>query len=243
MNPTEYLRNSKWLRDQYESQQKSIDDIAAKIDCDRTYVWRWLKKHNIPRRMSGKGGRTGQRGHPTPETRAKMSLAQKARHERRRVAGDKYFLSDETRKKMSIAQKAYLADHPEALAKLREYGLKGTKIAVNVRRHFMIGPASFLWKGGHNTTWGTRVKQALIEESPICCLCGYKRALIAHHIDKIRSNNLHTNVLILCPNCHYLLHRNLLTPEEGFQLDQCIEQAQKRPLPKALDPTIPLHDP
>ena len=42
-----------------------------------------------------------------------------------------------------------------------------------------------------------------------CELCGFKaepRILNRHHIDKNRKNNHPTNIIILCPNCHALVH-------------------------------------
>lgn len=43
-----------------------------------------------------------------------------------------------------------------------------------------------------------------------CEKCGYdecKEILGIHHIDENRNNNKRENLLILCPNCHSLIHR------------------------------------
>lgn len=45
-----------------------------------------------------------------------------------------------------------------------------------------------------------------------CFCCGYNNvhALEVHHIDKNRSNNKLENLIILCANCHTLVHKNKL---------------------------------
>jgi hypothetical protein len=42
----------------------------------------------------------------------------------------------------------------------------------------------------------------------ICKICGImdKRVLVAHHLDKNRTNNNLKNLVWLCLNCHYLVH-------------------------------------
>ena len=42
-----------------------------------------------------------------------------------------------------------------------------------------------------------------------CVLCNYDnpRALVIHHKDRNRENNHISNLIILCANCHQLIHR------------------------------------
>ena len=47
----------------------------------------------------------------------------------------------------------------------------------------------------------------------VCATCGFDNeyALEVHHIDKNRSNNNINNLIILCANCHTLVHKNKLS--------------------------------
>lgn len=47
-----------------------------------------------------------------------------------------------------------------------------------------------------------------------CQSCGYDETLDLHHIDEDRTNNEPENHVILCPNCHALIHRLGKTVEE-----------------------------
>ena len=47
-----------------------------------------------------------------------------------------------------------------------------------------------------------------------CQSCGYDQTLDLHHIDEDRANNEPDNHVILCPNCHALIHRLGKTVEE-----------------------------
>jgi predicted RNA-binding Zn-ribbon protein involved in translation (DUF1610 family) len=44
----------------------------------------------------------------------------------------------------------------------------------------------------------------------VCAVCEYDNvdALEVHHIDKDRQNNSLSNLLVLCANCHTLIHKN-----------------------------------
>jgi len=61
-------------------------------------------------------------------------------------------------------------------------------------------------------------KDALRCSSKRCKICGwnhYPEALIIHHIDKNTRNNQPCNLVVLCRNCHYLLHKGLtVLPKE-----------------------------
>jgi hypothetical protein len=53
---------------------------------------------------------------------------------------------------------------------------------------------------------------AFREYPKICCTCGNKneKVLEVHHIDKDRVNNNIDNLIVLCANCHTLLHKEEL---------------------------------
>jgi 5-methylcytosine-specific restriction endonuclease McrA len=53
-------------------------------------------------------------------------------------------------------------------------------------------------------------KQILIDKFGKCMVCGWDElpdALELHHKDRNHQNNDPTNLVLLCPNCHALLHR------------------------------------
>ncbi|TSC96285.1 MAG: hypothetical protein CEN88_374 [Candidatus Berkelbacteria bacterium Licking1014_2] len=63
------------------------------------------------------------------------------------------------------------------------------------------------WKGGEHQEYKIFLEKS--NKPKICSNCRLrdKRVLIAHHIDKKRSNNTIENLVWLCLNCHHLVHR------------------------------------
>jgi len=51
----------------------------------------------------------------------------------------------------------------------------------------------------------TSIAKEYYEEK--CIVCGFDEIVEVHHIDENRSNNDVKNLVFLCPNHHYLLHR------------------------------------
>ena len=46
-----------------------------------------------------------------------------------------------------------------------------------------------------------------------CEICNYKEhteILVIHHADEDRNNNNHSNLQVLCPNCHELIHKKII---------------------------------
>lgn len=55
-------------------------------------------------------------------------------------------------------------------------------------------------------------RRKALERSRSCAICGYDKsvdALVAHHIDMDRTNNAEVNLVVLCANCHVILHKRL----------------------------------
>ena len=72
------------------------------------------------------------------------------------------------------------------------------------------------WKGGQ-FSGKTYQKIAFRNYYPICSICGFshKKALEVHHVDKDPTNDELDNLIILCCNCHSLVHLdNLEITEE-----------------------------
>lgn len=47
------------------------------------------------------------------------------------------------------------------------------------------------------------------KKCPICGWNEYPEAFVIHHIDHNRHNNDLSNLIVLCRNCHFLVHRGL----------------------------------
>jgi len=64
------------------------------------------------------------------------------------------------------------------------------------------------WKGGKHVSYRNVLLKNKV--SKICFFCGNndKRVLAAHHIDENHTNNVLTNLVWLCHNCHSLVHKN-----------------------------------
>lgn len=71
------------------------------------------------------------------------------------------------------------------------------------------------YTGKKNKNWknGIRVYRDILKRAniaPKCVLCGidYEMLLVVHHLDKNRKNNDISNLIWLCPNCHYLVRHD-----------------------------------
>jgi len=76
------------------------------------------------------------------------------------------------------------------------------------RNQTYVGPRHPFWKGGNFQEY----RKILIKSSAKmeCKHCGCKdiRVLVAHHLDGRRINNSLQNLIWLCFNCHFLVHRH-----------------------------------
>lgn len=76
------------------------------------------------------------------------------------------------------------------------------------RNKLFSGPKHPNWKNGENVAY----RKILIENNikQICNVCGNSdvRVLAVHHLDKNHKNNDIKNLIWLCLNCHYLVHKH-----------------------------------
>ena len=82
--------------------------------------------------------------------------------------------------------------------------------------HFRTGENNPNWKGGTYKS-SNYARLAFRSYEHICTNCGFDQeaALVVHHIDYNRNNDELDNLMILCSNCHYLVHYgNLEITEE-----------------------------
>ena len=70
---------------------------------------------------------------------------------------------------------------------------------------YQVGERHPLWKFGESAYLNLMRKK----RKQICQRCGIeiKRVLLVHHIDKNRKNNVLSNLVWLCRNCHFLVHK------------------------------------
>lgn len=70
------------------------------------------------------------------------------------------------------------------------------------------GPKHPNWRGGLAIEYRKKLLQSKIK--PICKACAVKdkRILIVHHKDKNHRNHNINNLIWLCLNCHYLVHKH-----------------------------------
>ncbi len=75
------------------------------------------------------------------------------------------------------------------------------------RNSIFVGPKHPNWKNGENVQYRKIVLDNKIKQ--ICKNCGNKdkRLLVVHHLDRNRKNNKIQNLIWLCLNCHFLIHR------------------------------------
>jgi len=70
---------------------------------------------------------------------------------------------------------------------------------------FQTGQNHPRWKYGENAYLPLMKKN----REQTCKRCGVrnKRVLVVHHVDKNRKNNVLSNLVWLCRNCHHLVHK------------------------------------
>jgi len=76
------------------------------------------------------------------------------------------------------------------------------------RNTYFSGERHPNWKEGKHQDYRKRLLK--ISPKPICKKCGIddKRVLVVHHVDMNRKHNEVENLIWLCLNCHFLVHRD-----------------------------------
>lgn len=72
------------------------------------------------------------------------------------------------------------------------------------------------WKGSDY------IKVAFLAYNPVCSICSFdnRDALGVHHIDTNRDNNDTDNLIILCANCHRIVHKDHLEITNEIKLSR-----------------------
>lgn len=76
-----------------------------------------------------------------------------------------------------------------------------------------IGPRHLNWRGGFSSeSYRSKLRRTLRKEQCSACGVADKRILAVHHKDRNHRNNVISNLIWLCHNCHFLVHRQLRAP-------------------------------
>lgn len=78
----------------------------------------------------------------------------------------------------------------------------------------LSGEAKKLYQRRYMRLWRAGRPPKDMYEDRYCRICGYSRVVDNHHLDGNHDNNEKDNLLDLCPNCHALITRGLVTLNE-----------------------------
>lgn len=92
--------------------------------------------------------------------------------------------------------------------------MRGSKSGIHFcsRLCYLKYKAHYLDREGH-PMWKTGENSYLLlmrrKKEQFCRRCGIKnkRVLVVHHVDRNRKNNVLSNLVWLCRNCHHLVHK------------------------------------
>jgi hypothetical protein len=74
---------------------------------------------------------------------------------------------------------------------------------IEKQREKKVGSRNPNWKGGISTTLTKTIRKLVFNFYPnVCYLCGSKKNLEIHHLDRNRKNNQLSNLRIICRSCH-----------------------------------------
>lgn len=73
-------------------------------------------------------------------------------------------------------------------------------------KNYKLRRGYFLTKKGQNLLTRINVRPNKLTIKQFCEVCGFHLCVNLHHIDEDRSNNSKENLILLCPNHHYLIH-------------------------------------
>ena len=70
-----------------------------------------------------------------------------------------------------------------------------------------VGPNHPNWKGGKHAYRDIMIRMTAAK---VCKRCGVTdfRLLTVHHLDENHGNNMIENLVWMCYNCHFLVHKN-----------------------------------
>ncbi len=142
--------------------------------------------------------------------------------EQRSKTAKKIWENPEHRKKMSEIIKKTWKEHPERFSSGEKLSKAVGKGTIGKFRPMKLDSLFQLSK---------RTISKILKRLNIGCLrCRWNESSCdLHHIrgKKILNPNHHSNLTILCPNCHRLAHTNKITPEEMMNLEQSIGDSWK----------------
>ena len=75
------------------------------------------------------------------------------------------------------------------------------------RNSYFSGERHWNYRSGRGVEYRNYLKRINREERCVSCGVKDKKILAVHHLDSDRTNNLSNNLVYLCMNCHFLVHR------------------------------------
>lgn len=205
------LKKEKKYKDKEEfdrvyKELKSLELVAEYFGINQKTAYIWKNKLGI-------------------ETVKEYSNVARGRRMEGKPWADKEYLAEMYEKYSTFELAKMWNCHPTTLQKqLKKYGIKSKDVAEQWARKskngiVVVKDANFdLQAYKEQIVLSEHLsKKALAYIKSIvgkCQSCGYDKVLDLHHIDEDHTNNDPENHVILCPNCHALIHRMGKTVEE-----------------------------
>lgn len=124
-------------------------------------------------------------------------------------------LSEETKKKISSSLKRQRKEHPELFPSGEEHS---RKVGMGTKGKFK--------KISSILDVSSRTAQKIVKRLNLgCSICGWNLSTCdIHHIEgrKIENANDHSNLTLVCPNCHRCIHTGKISKDEIIPLDEYI---------------------
>jgi hypothetical protein len=92
--------------------------------------------------------------------------------------------------------------------KVFEYSPSQNKKYCNRNCYITAGEKNGRWKGGISESYYRRIKPRYK-----CEICKSEKNLHIHHINKNHKDNRIENLIVVCKNCHWKIHKNKLNVE------------------------------
>jgi len=93
------------------------------------------------------------------------------------------------------------------------------KCSIHWQNTVFVGPKHPNWKHGMGGYYRYVLKKLAVPQECRRCRTSDTRVLLVHHLDGNRENSVITNLVWLCQNCHFLVHRY---PQESVQVTSYI---------------------
>lgn len=87
------------------------------------------------------------------------------------------------------------------------YGKEKAEKMMKIQKLIHKGEKSANWKGGVSSEYYEKLAKENLKQE--CKICGSKKQLIVHHIDKNSQNNNLNNLMMICKSHHAKIHNRI----------------------------------